>query len=116
LSLHPEAIERELSLVEKGAEYQTDVGRIDLLCKDENGNFVVVELKKLREGDRALGQLLRYMGWVKEKIAEGKKVRGILITHEFDENLDYAVKEVENKVKLKYYAIKFELSDTPFKV
>jgi len=116
LSLHPEAIERGLSLVEKGVEFQTDVGRIDLLCKDENGNFVVVELKKLGEGDRALGQLLRYMGWVGEKMAEGRKVRGILITHEFDENLDYAVKAVADKVKLKYYAIRFELSDTPFEV
>jgi len=116
LSLHPEAIERGLSLVEGGVEYQTDVGRIDLLCKDENGNFVVIELKKLKEGDRALAQLLRYMGWVREKIAERKKVRGILITHEFDESLDYAAKEVAGKVRLKYYAVKFELSDTPFEV
>ena len=75
-----------------------------------------MELKKVREGDKALGQLLRYMGWVREKIAKGKKVRGILITHEFDERLDYAVKEVQDKVKLKYYAVKFELSDTPFGV
>jgi len=114
LSLHPEAIEKGLSLVD--VEFQTDVGRIDLLYKDENGNFIVVELKKLREGDRALGQLLRYMGWVREKMAKGREVRGILITHEFDENLDYAVKEVADKVKLKYYAVRFELSDTPFEV
>ena len=55
------------------------------------------------------------MGWVKEKIAGGNDPRGILITHEFDEKLDYAVKVVD-KVRLKYYAIKFELSDTPFEV
>ncbi len=111
LSLHPEAIERGLSVL--NTEYQTGVGRIDLLCRDESGNFVVVELKKGIADERALGQLLRYMGWVREKMAGEKEVKGILVTHESDENLNYAVKEVANKVKLKYYAIKFELSDTP---
>lgn len=115
LCKHPDKIEKGLSLVERGVEYQTDVGRIDLLWRDENGNFVVVELKKTKASDKALGQLLRYMGWVKEKIAGGKKVRGILITHEFDENLDYALKAVPD-VKVKYYAIRFELDDTPFEV
>jgi CRISPR/Cas system-associated exonuclease Cas4 (RecB family) len=115
LSLHPEKIERGLSLV--GVEYNTDVGRIDLLCRDKDGNFVVVELKKAREGDKALGQLLRYMGWVKEKMAGSKEVRGILITHEFDENLEYAIKAIkETQVQIKYYAIRFELSDTPFEI
>ncbi|MEM2619415.1 MAG: endonuclease NucS [Candidatus Hadarchaeales archaeon] len=115
LCKHPEAIERGLSLEEGGVEYQTDVGRIDLLCRDENGHFVVVELKKTEASDKALGQLLRYMGWIKEKKAGGKKVRGILITHEFDENLDYALKTVPD-VKVKYYAIRFELDDTPFEI
>lgn len=87
LSLHPEAIEKGLRIVENGTEYSTDVGNIDLLSKDKDGNFVVMELKKFRESDRALGQLQRYIGWVKEERAGGEIPRGILITHEFDEKL-----------------------------
>ena len=113
LSMYPEKIEKGLQV--EGVEYETGVGRIDLLCRDREGNYVVIELKKVRDSDNAVGQLLRYMGWVKENIAKGKKVRGMIITHEFDEKLDYAVKAFDD-LKVKYYAIKFELSDEPFKV
>ncbi len=56
----------------KGIEYQTDVGPIDILAVDEDGNFVVFELKLSRGPDRAMGQLQRYMGWVM-KVLAGKK-------------------------------------------
>lgn len=113
LSQHPEAIEKGLKVV--GVEHPTDVGNIDLLCSREDRSFLVVELKKVKDTDKAVGQLLRYMGWVKEKLAMGYPVKGLIVTHQYDERLDYASKAWED-IKIKYYAIKFELSDEPFEI
>jgi hypothetical protein len=75
--------------------YITTEGKImDFLCKDKKDNFVVIELK-IRGADEALGQVCRYMGWVKENLCENKeKVRGIIISEKADLQLDYAIKVV----------------------
>lgn len=73
-----------------GIEYPTDVGPIDILAIDEEGNFVVFELKLSRGADRAMGQLSRYMGWVKRNLSKGKKVKGVIIAKKVDEKLKYA--------------------------
>lgn len=102
-------IEDGLRLHEK--EYPTDAGRIDILCTDRKGDFVVIETKKGRESDKVVGQISRYMGWVKLKMAnQNQSVRGIIITNEPDEQLSYAVAPHGN-MKLKYYKVKFELTD-----
>jgi len=107
---------KNISLVESGLqlkekEYQTDAGRIDLLCVDREGSFVVIETKKGKESDKVVGQISRYMGWVKLELArQNQKVKGIIITNEADDQLKYAVAPHDN-IKLKYYKVKFELSD-----
>lgn len=53
-----------------GVEYPTDVGPIDILALDEEDNFAVFELKLIRGADKAIGQLLRYMGWVKRNLSK----------------------------------------------
>src|SRR5271166_3615926 len=81
-------LSRNLHLIEAGLvphpeyqleEYQTDVGRIDLLCQDAAGRWVVIELKADWADDNAVGQVLGYMGWVKDNLPNGSSVRGILI-------------------------------------
>lgn len=89
-----------------GRQYQTDVGTIDLLCNNRE-DFVVVELKKGRTSDNVVGQISRYIGWVRENLAEGHNVRGIIIVHEFDPKLKYAVLAHEN-LELKYYEIQIK--------
>jgi len=71
------------------------IGRTDLICLDERDDFVVLELKAVHSSDSVVGQLLRYMGYIRENWAEkaGKKVRGIILTPSYDEQLRLAAKE-----------------------
>lgn len=115
LYLHPELIEKGLVSLEK--EYSTDVGRIDILCKDRKDNFVIIEIKKSSNSDRVLGQIQRYMGWVGIHLAniEYNKVRGIIIQFIRDKKLDYALKTSRN-IEVKYYRFKLLLSDREIKL
>ncbi len=97
-----------------GKEYPTEVGLIDILTTDEEGNFVVFELKLSKGADRAVGQLLRYMGWVKMKLAKDKKVRGVLVANKMDDKIKYAILST-NDIELFEYEMKFELKKSEFK-
>jgi hypothetical protein len=92
-----------------GREYPTEVGQIDILAIDENGNFVVFELKLIHGVDKALGQLLKYMGWVKKNLAIDKKVKGIIVANRMDDKIKYAVSIIP-EVSLYEYEMKFELT------
>jgi RecB family endonuclease NucS len=53
-----QAIRPGLSLVRR--EYPTDIGPVDLLCRDEGGGYVAVEIKRRGEID-GVEQLTRYL-------------------------------------------------------
>jgi len=90
-------------------QYKTDIGKIDLLVKDKNSNnYVVIELKKNQTSDDTVGQILRYMGWVKEKLAKNDLVKGIIIGYSNDEKLNYALKLIPD-VSFLLYRINFTL-------
>jgi len=91
-----------------GIEFPTDVGPIDILAVDETGAFVVFELKRARSPDRAIGQLARYMGWVKQTIGKDQKVRGIIVAKIIGDNLRYAVTVIPD-VSLFEYEVSFQL-------
>jgi len=92
-----------------GVEYPTDVGPIDVLAEDSNGGLVVFELKLSKGPDRAVGQALRYMGWVSKHLAAGKKVSGVIVAHEIDEKLKYAVSVAPN-ITVFEYTVRFDLN------
>jgi len=92
-----------------GIEYPTDIGQIDILAEESNGDFVVFELKLSRGPDRAVGQALRYMGWVKKHLAASKNVSGVIVAHDIDEKLRYAVSVAPN-VSVFEYKVKFDLN------
>ncbi len=73
-----------------GVEYPVENGRIDILARDQNGEFLVVELKLSQGRSKTLGQLLYYMGWIGSKIANGRKVRGAIVAREIPEELRLA--------------------------
>lgn len=90
-------------------QYKTDIGKIDLLVKEKNtNNYIVIELKKNQTSDDTVGQILRYMGWVKEKLAKNDSVKGIIIGYSNDEKLYYALKFVQD-VSFLLYRINFTL-------
>ncbi len=67
-----------------GYEYATDIGRIDLLAKHKtDARWLVVELKRQQTSDQTVGQVLRYVGWVKKHLArDGDRVDGLIVAHE----------------------------------
>lgn len=77
---------------ETGHQLHTGIGILDFLCRDSISNaLVVVELKRGRPSDRVVGQIARYMGWVRHHIAASEQlVEGIIVAHGYDENLGYA--------------------------
>ena len=92
-----------------GRQYPTPIGNIDLLTVDKGKKeFVVIELKKGRSSDVVIGQILRYMGWVKENLANDYNVRGIIILKEKDDRLEYALKLMPN-VSLFLYTVSFDV-------
>ena len=95
----------------EGKQYYTDeAGYIDILAKDSKGNFVVFELKKGRKNDEVIGQILRYIGWVRNNLAtKGEQVRGIIIVGSKDSKLEYALQEISNLVSVKLYKITFKI-------
>ncbi|OAF17409.1 endonuclease NucS domain-containing protein [Bradyrhizobium neotropicale] len=93
-----------------GQQYETDAGPIDILAisKDKK-RLLVVELKRGRASDVVVGQVLRYMGYVKEEIAEPDQiVEGAIIALDDDKKLRWALAAVPN-VSFYRYEIRFKL-------
>jgi hypothetical protein len=99
---------------QSGRQFPVGSWSIDFLCSDKlTGDFVVVELKRGKTSDAAVGQILRYIAYVKENLAKpGQSVRGIIIAKEIDEALRYAIKPLPN-VEVPTYRVDFRLTPAP---
>ncbi len=88
--------------IKKNGQYDTQaVGIMDMLCVDENGDFVIIEIKR-QATDKTIGQILRYMGWTREELCkDGQKVRGIIVAERKDIHLEFALKVIPNVKFLK---------------
>lgn len=93
-----------------GQQYQTDTGPLDILAVSrDKKRLLVIELKKGRASDAVVGQTLRYMGYVKEELAEdGQEVRGAIIALEDDKRIRRALASL-NSVAFYRYKIDFKL-------
>jgi restriction system protein len=93
-----------------GQQYPSDTGPIDILAvsKDKK-TLLVVELKKGRVSDNVVGQIQRYMGYVKEELAESNQnVKGIIIGLEDDLRIKRAL-SVTNNIEFYRYQVSFKL-------
>jgi len=94
-----------------GQQYQSDTGPIDVLAvsKDKK-ELLVIELKKGRASDNVVGQIQRYMGFVKDMLAEDdQKVKGIIIALEDDVKIRRALSVAQN-IEFFRYEVTFKLS------
>ena len=88
----------------QGFEYEAGNGRrIDILAIDATGGLVVLELKVKRGYERVVGQLLRYVNWVKRnKATPGQRVRGLIVCRSISEDLRLACDGIEGVGLLEY--------------
>jgi RecB family endonuclease NucS len=78
LAAAPAALGEELTLVKR--EWPTDVGPVDLMCRDESGEWVAVEIKRIGTID-AVEQLTRYLDCIRIDPARAD-CRGILVAQQ----------------------------------
>ena len=74
LAASPSALGEALTLVKR--EWATEVGPVDLMCKDDDGEWVAVEIKRVGTIE-AVEQLTRYLGFIREDPAKAG-CRGVL--------------------------------------
>lgn len=93
-----------------GQQYPTDTGNIDILAISKDKKILlVVELKKGRASDNVVGQVQRYMGYVKEVLAESNQhVHGIIIALEDDLKIKRAL-AVASNIEFYRYQVNFKL-------
>jgi len=92
-----------------GAQFNTPAGKIDFLAVDKKTeDFVVIELKVGKVHDSAIGQTLRYMGYVKKNLARDKNVRGIILAENIDDKAKYALSLVP-AIEFKKYILNVQV-------
>lgn len=92
-----------------GVQFNTPVGKIDFLAVDNNTkDFVVIELKVGKVNDSAIGQILRYMGYVKKNLAGDKNVRGIILGEDIGDKAKYALSLVPT-IEFKTYKLNIQV-------
>jgi RecB family endonuclease NucS len=74
LAATPSALGEELTLVKR--EWQTEIGPVDLMCRDREGGWVAVEIKRIGTIE-AVEQLTRYLDFIRADPAKAA-CRGIL--------------------------------------
>jgi endonuclease len=98
-----------------GHQFSTPVGRLDFLTVDREANtLVAIELKRGRPTDQAVGQVARYMGWLRQNLAGPQQsVEGIIVAQEADDRLTYAASVVPG-LSVMVYSVSFELLEADF--
>jgi len=93
-----------------GQQFPSDTGNIDILAISKDGKeILVIELKKGRASDMVVGQVQRYMGYIKEELLEnGQIVRGAIIALEDDIRIRRAL-SVVNNIDFYKYEVSFKL-------
>jgi hypothetical protein len=101
-------LETGLVIIDDGAERSVESGFIDITARDTSGSIVVIELKTGPAGQRAVAQILSYMGDLKSEEPD-ISVRGILVASAFDQKAKSAARMVPG-LSLCTYGVRFQFS------
>ena len=90
-----------------GRQFIIPIGRLDLLCEDDDGNLYVIELKKDSGYDDAYQQTANYLNWFEQsEYAKGKRVYGIICLNSPTNALIQKVRN-DKRMRLFEYAISY---------
>lgn len=94
-------VERGLKITDGGRERSVETGFIDITAEDSERTPVVIELKTGVAGQRAVAQILSYIGSVMDEESRDD-VRGILIASEFDKKARAAARVIPALTLMRY--------------
>lgn len=92
---------------EYGRQYIIPIGRLDLLCEDNEGELYIIELKKDSGYDDAYEQTARYLEWFNgSRKFKDKKVNGIICLNNPTKDLVDKIHK-DNRMRLFEYQISY---------
>ncbi len=97
LRKHITQLEAGLEVIDNELEHRVKSGFIDILAKDSQGRYVIIELYTGIAGNDVVSKILKYMVDIAE--AEGQlfeQVRGIIVASDFDEWVRIASQGIPN--------------------
>lgn len=108
----PDCLEPGLSIYTSGdanpvgVDFETDVGHIDLLARDDAGGLVAVLIamdpEDVTSGKELVSAALERVGWVRKHVAEPEQeVRAIVLLDQVPEDTSYAAAAVASTVSFK---------------
>ena len=100
LADNPDVIEEGLSLTRR--EFPTNIGPVDMLCRDSNGTAVAIEIKR-RGGIDGVEQLTRYLDYL-NRDPKLRPVRGIFVAQEITPQ----AKTLAKDRKINYVEVDYE--------
>ena len=106
LRLNIGQLESNMQADDEGVERRVDSGFIDITARDASSRLVVIELKTGVAGQRAVAQILSYMGDISSE-EDTNDIRGMLVAYDFDHKAIAAAKMVPS-LELVKYGFKFE--------
>ena len=94
-------VEQGLRITDAGRERSVETGFIDITAEDTDNIPVIIELKTGVAGQRAVAQVLSYMGSIMDEESRDD-VRGILIASEFDHKARAAARVIPSLTLMRY--------------
>jgi hypothetical protein len=93
-----------------GVDFETDVGRIDLLARDDAGGLVAVMIStdsnESISGKELVSAALEGVGWVRKHVAEPEQeVRAIVLLDQVPDDTSYTAAAVASTVSFKTYRV-----------